>query len=159
MHIVNKIIGRSKRRRVITLVLATMAISGAAFAAWALSGSGSSGGTVGSPTNLTANAVSASNSVYPGGLGDAAFTITNPNGFPVVVTEADLSNLHLPGACSAGDVTIAQAAFTGLSVTIPAHSTSAEVDLPGAFAGASDISASCVGVGFTSDIALVAHSG
>lgn len=92
--------GRSRRRRTVRTVAAAIGVvvaGGGAYAAtnWVVGlNSGSSGeGQSAAITNLTITAVAspvASNLLYPGGNGDVVATITNPNPYPVTVTQVDL---------------------------------------------------------------------
>lgn len=157
MSIKHRIWG-SRRRRITTVATTIVLIgAGSALAAWALSGDGSSGGTVGSPTNLTATADPSANQIYPGGAGDATFTIHNPNGFPVTVTDETLGAFAGDGNCTADDIYLNTAAY---HVVVPiAANSSAQVVLANAYGGVADLSASCMGVDFSTPVTLVAHSG
>lgn len=101
MHIAKGIIGRTagwslKAKLVSGMVGVVMAGSGAYAATnWVVGlNAGSSGlGQSASISNLTASAVaspSATNLLYPGGLGDVVLTISNPNPYPVTVTGVQL---------------------------------------------------------------------
>jgi hypothetical protein len=102
--------------------------SGAAWAYFSSSGSGTGTATVGTMTTvlLISATVSPSSSLYPGTSGDVVLKVTNPNGFTVtlvkVVQSGTITATGAKGTCSAtGGVSFTNQ--TGLSVTVPAHSS------------------------------------
>jgi hypothetical protein len=62
--------------------------AGVALAVWQLGGSGNARADVATAQNLTASPATPTTPLYPGGEGDLAFTVTNPNDFDVEVTGA-----------------------------------------------------------------------
>ncbi len=87
----------SRRSIIVSAAIGCLMAGGGAYAAssWVVGlGAGSSGeGQSASIQNLTITAVatpSASNLLYPGGMGDVVVTITNPNPFPVTITAVQL---------------------------------------------------------------------
>lgn len=87
----------STSRRVLAAFLGMSLVAGGAYAAtnWIVGLNGGSSGEGQSATvqNLTVTAVSspaATNQLYPGGTGDVVLTITNPNPYPVTVTDVTL---------------------------------------------------------------------
>jgi hypothetical protein len=90
-------IGRSRRSKILALVAGTVLAATAAYAAtsWVVGLNGGSSGEGQSATvsNLTITAVAsppATNLLYPGGTGDVVVTISNPDPFPVTITDVQL---------------------------------------------------------------------
>jgi len=77
---------RTRRVAVVAFVAGLLFVSGVAFAEWLANGSGSGYAKAASAQNLTTSVAVASDSLYPGGTGDLALTVNNPNPFPVTVT-------------------------------------------------------------------------
>jgi hypothetical protein len=80
------------RNRVVVIALVGMALgaSGVAFAFWGAAGTGSGSGGAVTPAALTLSAGTPTTSVYPGGQGSVALTVTNPNTFIVHITSIAL---------------------------------------------------------------------
>jgi hypothetical protein len=76
------------RRRVAIAAALTVSATlvGIAFAAWVAGGTGQGAAKAGAAQPLTVSGGTPTNLLYPGGTGDVAATITNPNPFPVRVT-------------------------------------------------------------------------
>ncbi len=90
-------LGRSRRSKILALVTGTVLAASAAYAAtsWVVGLNGGSSGEGESATvsNLTITAVAsppATNLLYPGGTGDVVVTISNPNPFPVTISDVQL---------------------------------------------------------------------
>ena len=64
-------------------VVALLAGSAIAYAAWTVSGSGHGTATAASASNLSFAAAAPSSALFPNGSSDVATTVTNPNPFPV----------------------------------------------------------------------------
>lgn len=149
----------TRRRKIatITTVLA-LAIGGTALAAWVISGSGTSGGQVGTPAGLTAVRATPTEQLYPAGTGGAAFDVSNTNGFPVTITEADFSGaITAAPACDTSAIS-AVASVTGLSFTVPAGGHLV-IDLPAVYSATADLDNACQGSALTDNVDLVGHSG
>lgn len=126
---------------------------GIAGALWSANGGGSGQARALTASTLTVSAATGAADLYPGFTGgDASFTITNTNPYPVTfasmtagaVTSSD------PTGCPSTNVTVANA--TGLSLAVGANATSATLsiaDVVTMVAGAPD---ACQGVTF--DIAM-----
>src|SRR3954454_1586813 len=108
-----------KKRNIVLVGVAVLAIAGAAFAYWTAGGSGTgSASAAGAQTPLTANQTSTLSAMYPG---DSPQTIsgnfTNPNGGPIRVNTITASIASVTkasgapaGTCDATDFTLANAA-------------------------------------------------
>jgi hypothetical protein len=88
---------RSRRTRVVAFLVGGMLAGGTGFAAslWVVGVNGGSSGEAQSGTisNLTISAVAApaaGNLLYPGATGDVVVRISNPNAFPVTITDVQL---------------------------------------------------------------------
>jgi hypothetical protein len=81
--------GRRWRAPVVTTVAvgALVAGAGVAVAAWSASGSGTAGAKATTFQALTVSAGTTSAQLYPGGTGDVVLSVTNPNPFPVKITQ------------------------------------------------------------------------
>jgi hypothetical protein len=83
-----------KRRWKVATVAGVLALaaSTSSFAYFTASGSGSSGGSVGSPAELTISPATPTSQLYPSGSSDVALTISNPNEFSIHVNSLDLDS-------------------------------------------------------------------
>src|SRR5262245_47087255 len=77
---------RTRRVALVAFASGLLFISGVALAEWLATGTGSGYAKAANAENLTTNVTVASESLYPGGTGDLALTVNNPNPFPVTVT-------------------------------------------------------------------------
>jgi hypothetical protein len=145
---------------VTSVIFGVLMASAVAFAAWTATGSGSGyakAGTAQALTTLDASA-SVTNTLVPGGSGDFAITVSNPNAYPVSVTAVTLNGAAVGsggiGACTTTGVTISQSAIDAtLPFTVPAGSTHTDVVASGASMGNTS-SNGCQGATFTVPVTL-----
>ena len=138
---------RSTRRILVTTVgavTASMLVAGGAYAFFKSNGSGS-----GTAVTAVAQAVSATRgssnslSLYPGSVGDIALVVTNPNPYPVTVTEVDAGSTSSIVAfvhgtstqistCSVNSgISFKWTAKTGLAINIAANGGVANILITG----------------------------
>jgi hypothetical protein len=128
---------------------------GIAGALWSAGGSGSGEATAVTAQTLTVSAATGAADLYPGFTGgDAFFTVTNPNPYPVTFTAmtAGAITSSSPGGCPSSNVSVADA--TGLTLAVGASTTSATlsiVDVVTMVAGAPD---ACQGASFSIALTL-----
>ena len=110
----------SRKRKIVSAVCGCLLAASAAYAAtnWVVGlNSGSSGEAQSAAiSNLTISATSGgTNQLYPGGNGDVTVSISNPNNFPVTITNLQLpTNTTYAGGYTTSALTTAQ---TGCSST------------------------------------------
>ena len=140
-----------KRSGVVALIIVAMLGGGVAFAAWMVTGTGAVSGVAGTTVNFTVAATTpASSLLYPGGTADLAGTVTNPNGFPVRITQVTLQTPTTgSGSCAASNITLPQTVITGLAIDVPANSATTVLTLPGAVSMIAAAAEGCKQVVFT----------
>jgi hypothetical protein len=132
-----------------------------AFAAWTATGTGSGYAKADSAQALSTVDVSASTSatLYPGATGDVMLRISNPNPYPVRVTEVEGNGTitsDAGAACNASTgVTFTDQ--TGLTLDVPA-SGQATFTLSGSVAMSNGSDDSCQGAVFTIPVTLTGES-
>lgn len=148
-----------RRSAILALALGLLFAAGIAFAAWTATGTGSGYAKATTAQSLTTVDVSASvaATLYPGATGDVELRISNPNPYPVVVTDVTGN-----GAITASDpgCNVASVSFTdqtGLSLNVPA-SGAATFTLAGAVQMSSAANDNCQGATFTIPVALTGSS-
>jgi hypothetical protein len=108
-------------------ILAALLLGGGvAVALWSTTGIGTGSAKADTVQTATVTAATGTADLYPGfNGGDVYFTITNPNPFPVEFTSMTAGTVVSsdPVNCPASNVTVTGA--TGLSLTVPANTTSA----------------------------------
>jgi hypothetical protein len=151
--------GRRHKRRwtfLATLVLGAV-IAGVAVGAWTISGSGSGYAKAGVATGLTLNDASGATvaDLYPGVTGTVKLNVTNPNAFPVRIT-----NVTGTGAITSDKGAACNAATgvtftnqTGLTLDLAAGATSA-FTLSGAAAMSNSSDNTCQGAVFTIPVSV-----
>ena len=72
---------------VVATALSVLLGAGVAFAAWTATGTGAAGAKATAFQALTVSAGTTTAQLYPGGSGDAVVSVTNPNPFPVKITQ------------------------------------------------------------------------
>jgi hypothetical protein len=145
-------------------VIGTASLGGTAYAFWAASGSGSATAAAGTAQPLTAAAASVTTGLlYPGGpAGDVRLTITNPNPFPVTVTDV-VNPVTSPITSNKGGLCDASTGVdfidqSGKTLSVPA-SSSATFTLAGAVTMANSSDDTCQGATFTIPVVLTGRSG
>jgi hypothetical protein len=141
-------------------VLAVGAAGGAWAAGWLVNGTGSATATTASITDMTAT-VEVVGNLYPGKQIDAVAKVTNPNEFPVTIT--DISNLVLTvtknnsvnALCTIANAKIVPS-FPA-SATINAGAVNQEITIPVAMG--TDASADCAGSAFLLGFKFKGESG
>ncbi len=121
-----------KKAIVAGLLAAILAASGVAYALWSSTAVGPGRAASGSAVQLTVNAASGTADLFPGTtVGDAYFTITNTNPYPVTFTSMTTG----PGAITSSDATacpptnVTAVGATGLTLTVAANATSATLSI------------------------------
>lgn len=139
----------SARRAGRTVVVTTAAavvlgIGGVGYAAWTVSASGTSQASSASIVNGVVSPATPSSLLYPGATTGAAFTVTNPNTFPVIYTAVSFGTVTSDDAlnCPPSNVTtsnqtvsISLAAGQTSPVQTPAGSVSMLAGAPNACQG------------------------
>jgi hypothetical protein len=99
----------------------------AAVAAWSVGGSGDGASRAATAVNLAVTAGTATADLYPGAAGVVAFSVTNPNSFPVTVNAGSATGISgitgAAGACASSDFTLTTGAVA--PTTIAAGATAA----------------------------------
>jgi hypothetical protein len=99
-------ITKSVKKLSIVLLSATAASAvGVAFAAWTSSGLGIGSATSTDSQDSVIAAGTFAADLYPGALKSITVTVSNPNGYPVVVTQITAGSSEAIGTCAAGSVT------------------------------------------------------
>ena len=125
---------------------ALLMAGGIAYAAWAVTGTGSGTAAADSTTPLTAVAA-VSTTLYPGRSATLTVTVSNPNPRPVTVTSIDLTGAVTASAgCTTHGVTVTLPAT--VSVAVPAGG-SAPVALTNVVSMSTSSSSDCQGATFT----------
>ena len=131
---------------------------GLAYAAWSVTAAGSSAATSSTALAGVVSVATPVGTLHPGGTTSVAFTVTNPNSFPVTYTAADFGAIPVDNAtlCPVSNVSITDQA---VSIALAAGATSSVVTPAGAIsmiAGAPD---GCQGRTFTVATTLTGASG
>jgi hypothetical protein len=152
------------KHRTLLLVIAAVVVSlgaGAALAYFTSSGSAHGSASTATLLTVTAGAGTPSTPLLPGGTGDVALTVTNPNNFAVtLVSVAGNGAITADGGhpgCTTTGVTFTAPTGSPLPVTILANSTNQVVDLPGAAAMSLTASNACQGATFSIPVTIVVH--
>jgi hypothetical protein len=152
---------RGTRKKLVVSAVMTGALvaSGVAFAAWTASGGGAGRAAAVTAVDLTVNATTGAADLYPGTTqGDAFFTITNTNPYPVTFTSMALGSAivnTVPGdatACPPTNVTATGA--TGLSLTVAGNTTSGTLSIANVITMASTAPTGCQGKTFEIPLTL-----
>ena len=150
----NKVWRDGPKRKVATVSVVLMSVAGAALAAWLISSTGAGAGRIGTLTAPTIVAGSPASDILPGGTGDAAVKVTNPNSSDLVITAVTNPGGSDARQCSGGDFSVSVVAHNGLTIPVPAHADNLEIKLPDTYRLSSDASSACAGQTFTRDVGL-----
>ncbi|HWT89542.1 MAG TPA: hypothetical protein VN179_00370 [Solirubrobacterales bacterium] len=155
--------GNGKRNFVAAAVtVMVLGVVGLVYAAWTTNGSGSGYAKAGSSQALTTVDVSASTTatLYPGATGDVILKVSNPNSYPVRVTDVTGSGTitvdsgHAAGCVTTGVTFTNQ---TGQTIDIAANSQT-QVTLTGAAKMSNASDNGCQGATFTIPVTLTGAS-
>jgi hypothetical protein len=149
------------RVRLLVAVLLTvlLSVAGIGIAAWLVSGSGTGAATAGTASPLNIASGTPVDSLYPGGSASVAVIVTNPNPFPVELTEFHLNGTITSNVseCDSGGHAVTFATQAG-TWGVEANGSSS-IQLAGAASMGVDSAAACQGAGFTIPLGAVASSG
>jgi Putative metal-binding motif len=151
---------RLKRVAIIAFVSGLLLVSGIAVAEWLANGSGSGYAKAANAQNLTTSTAVASGTLYPGGTGDMALSVNNPNPYPVTVTSVVGAGpiVSSSPACNANGHGVSFTNQTGLSLVVPAQGSASFV-LADSVTMAESSANECQGATFEIPVALTGVSG
>lgn len=149
----------ARRRTPFALVAGALvvAIAGAAFAYWAITGGGSAAATTGGTAALTLSPATPTAGLYPGGQAAVATTVDNPNGASVRVGSLALDPSQGTGGfavdaahsgCAVSTLGFTTQTNGGAGWTVPAHG-SLPLTLSGAVSMSPSAANACQGATFT----------
>ena len=150
----------SRGQKLVLGIVAVVALAGggAALAAWLATGTGSGAAQATNAEGLVVEVASTTGQLYPGGTGDIKVKVTNPNDYPVQVT--DISSTGTidssgPAACDAstGVSYVDSATTDDLPFTIAANGNQT-VTLDGAASMTNASDTTCQGATFTIPITV-----
>jgi hypothetical protein len=138
-----------------------LGVVGLVYAAWTASGTGSGYAKAEQAQALTTVDVSASTTatLYPGATGDVLIRISNPNPYPVEVTDVTGNGAITPDAGHPGCTTtgVTYTDQTGLTIDVPANGET-ETTLSNAASMSNASSNGCQGATFTIPVTLAGAS-
>jgi hypothetical protein len=149
---------RSRRGRILLLLLATLVVVPAAYGYWTATGSGAGTATAGNPQAVVINpGTTATQSLYPTGtaLGDVTVSISNPNTFKIHIASLSLDTSQGTGGFSTGSCALSftQQSNGGIGWTVPAGNGttngSLSLDLTNSLTMGTSAASSCQGQAFT----------
>ena len=144
------------------LLFTAAMVGGVTYGAWVVSGAGNGYAKASSSQTLTLADASASTTaqLYPGGTGDVILKVSNPNAFPVTIT--DVVSAGSPtsdkGAGCTAATGVSLTAQHSLSAVVAANAVGTVVTLTGAAAMAGTSDTSCQGAIFTLPVTVTASS-
>jgi hypothetical protein len=147
------------------LPLAAISVAGVAFAAWTTSGSGVGSAASRAAQNVSFAAGTVTDTLYPGGTGDAAVSVTNPNAYTVTLTSITLNHVY-DAATYVSDINPGAdiQATCGLSLQTPlsaptvangTHPVVLDIDMSNAV---SNVASTCANKTFVLDLSASASS-
>jgi hypothetical protein len=143
----------SKRAAVVGVGIVGMLGASVAFAAWTTQGTGSGSATAGTDQALTVT-VSPATGLYPTGTTNVAYTVTNPNSYPVTLSQTTLQGVTVDKTgCVASVVTGSPAV---VSDRLAAGATSASKSFPVTMSNAA--TDECKGAVFTLTLKVTGSS-
>jgi hypothetical protein len=154
----------STKQRVVggAVTLLVLGVVGLVYAAWTASGTGSGYAKAQQAQALTTVDVSATTpaTLYPGATGNVLIRISNPNPYPVEVTDVTGNGAITPDAGHAAGCTTTGVTFTdqtGLAIDVPANGET-ETTLNNAASMSNASSNGCQGATFTIPVTLTGAS-
>jgi len=152
------------KRHIMLLAITALLVglsAGTAHAYFAATGSGTGSASTATMQTVTvaATAGSPTTPLLPGGAGDVALKVTNPNSFAVTLVSVTGSGTITADGGHAGCTTtgVTFTDQTGLTINIPASGTT-QVDLPSAAAMSTASSAGCQSATFSIPVTIVVHT-
>jgi hypothetical protein len=118
---------KNKKRRVLPVAIALMAIialSGVAYAYWSSTGSGSGSATTGTSVALTAAQVGSTTGLVPGGSAAVDLTVTNPATFHQSFSQVVITVTAASGTCDISWFTGSTVTPAGAPIILAAGATS-----------------------------------
>ena len=150
----------SKKVTLLGIALALFLLSSVVFAAWVVTGNGNAYSAATNAQPLTTSAATTAAQLYPGGTGDVAVKINNPNPFDVKVTKIEGNGTITSDAGSACDpstgVTYTTQNLSSGNVVPAGGSLSLSLNNAAAMSNSSD--SSCQGSTFTIPVKFTAGS-
>jgi hypothetical protein len=101
----SKIAKSAKKLSVVLVSAAAVSAVGVAFAAWTSAGVGSGTAKAADSKDSVIAAGTFAADLYPGALKSVTVTVSNPNDYPIVVTQISDGTSAAVGTCAAGSVT------------------------------------------------------
>jgi len=95
----------AKKVSIVVVAAAAASAVGVAFAAWTSAGIGAGSAKATDSKNSVIAAATFAADLYPGALKSVTVTVSNPNDYPIVVTQITNGSSDLVGTCAAGSVT------------------------------------------------------
>ncbi len=165
--------------------VAAIGVASIAFAAWTADGEGTAAATAGTSAAVQVSAGTVVDELVPGTTSNLAFTVTNPNDFPVTISSVTLADIDADGfsvlatgglnnaACQGDAATNGPTGVTGIVFTGPAGDPNtkaldsaitiaagddAEVTVTGAVKMTNDSDNGCQGASFALDLKVPAVS-
>jgi hypothetical protein len=150
-----------RRLSVATVAVAALAGSGVAFAGWNVTGSGSGEVQASSAEGLEIVGFVLDTALYPSLTTGATLTVTNPNPFPVLISDVEFGALVISDAGDNCTTELSQVTFTNVSeaeLYLAPDATAVEFELADVAAMGAGSNDDCQGATFTAPITLVAES-
>jgi|SRR5579885_3056243 len=101
----SKITKSAKKLSIVLVVGAAASAAGVAFASWTSAGLGAGSAKAADSKNSVIAAGVFAADLYPGALKSVTVTVSNPNDYPIVVTQITNGSSDAVGTCAAGSVT------------------------------------------------------
>jgi hypothetical protein len=138
-----------------------IAASGVAFAAWNVTGTGDGAATAANAENLVIENFVLSAALYPGLTTGGTLTVSNPNLFPVNITDVAFGTLDITNAGDDCTIVLSQVTFTnvtGAELFLAADTENIDLTLTDIVTMGSGANDDCQGATFTAPITLTAES-
>jgi hypothetical protein len=150
----------TRRAAAAATVAIGVAASGVAVAAWNVTGSGEGTAAAASAVELEIVSFGPDTSLYPGLTTSATLTVSNPNPFPVNLTDVKFGTLEVDSedGCSADNSEVVFADVSEAEFFLAAGAESVEIVLENVVTMGTGAADACQGVTFTAAIDLTAES-